>query len=246
MTDFKIGLKVVTTTLFVGVLCLFVFISFDVMLNAVSTKVIGYDVYEVTEDKKVGEKIGFVETVPEEKEENVTYISVYSEKPQAAKIAEWTFQLVCGLCIFFCTAGSIIAKAAARDRNDVDFNKGVHDRFRGFKIGLFAGIPSAVAYVLTIVAKFCSSSIVAQGYYTVYRWVLTSPVKPLVDLLANNAVGIKNTDMKGILLAGIFVPLMVLFCGVMYFICYNEDSIVAKVLYKSAQKIDKTRKVTRR
>ena len=245
-SDFKVGMKVVSTILFTCILCFFVYISVEVAVKQISTKVIGYDVIDVTANDGKGEKIDFIDKVPAERNPNYKYISVYSEKPFAAKAVVWVLQVICGVGVFFCTAGSVVAKAAARDRNDVDFNNGVYNKRRGVNIGLFAAIPSLIAYILSIAAKVLPYSGVAETYFWFYRWIITTPVKPFVDLMVDGSINVTGAPLSGILLSGIFVPLLVLFCAVMYLICYNEDSVIAKVLYKSAKKPDNTRRTLRR
>lgn len=247
-SDFKVALRLVSTMLFTCILCFFVYISFNLIVKQISTKVIGYDVIDTAANNGNGEKIGYVEELPppEERGENRTYISVYSEMPFTAKATVWVFQVICGVGVFFCTAGSVVAKVAAKDRNDVDFNKGKYDRWRGVKIGLIAAIPSLIAYALAVLVKMAKYSGVGETYFWIYRWILTTPVKPFVDLLVNNSINLQNAPISGIVWSGIFVPLLVVFCTVMYLICYNEESVIAKLLYKSTRKKDETRRIVRK
>lgn len=245
ISSFKVGMKVATTILFTCLLVFFVYVSVDVVVNQISTEVIGYDVIDTEANDGKGEKIDFVEEKPAELGENRRYIAVYSEKPFAAKVAVWIIQAVCGLGVFFCTAGSVVAKTAAKDRNDVDFNRGTYDKWKGTKIGLFAAIPALIAYVVAVVVKLLPHSGAGEAYFWVYRWILTTPVKPFIDLFINRAINLNGAPLSGVLLSGVFVPLLALFCAVMYLICYNEDSVIAKVLYKSAQQ-DKSQRTVRR
>lgn len=242
-SDFKVGMKVVSTMLFTCILCFFLYISVDVMIKQISTHVIGYDVIDTAANNGKGEKVGFVEAIPEERPENTKYISVYSEKPFAAKATTWALQAVLGVGVFFCTVGSVVAKTAARDRNDVDFNKGVHDRWRGFKIGFFASLPLIATYILAVVVKVVKYTKLCESYFWVYRWIITIPVRPFVDLFVKRSISLAGTPLSGILWTGIFAPLLIVFCAVMYFICYNEDSVLAKILYKSMKKKDDTRRI---
>ncbi len=45
-----------------------------------------------------------------------------------------------------------------------------------------------------------------------------------------------DASVMSIAFSGVTVLLLVTFCTVMYLICYNEDSVIAKFLYKSTRK----------
>ena len=245
-SDFKVGIRLVSTMLFTCILCFFLYISVEVMIKQISTHVIGYDVIDTSANDGRGEKVGFVEAIPEERPENTKYISVYSEKPFAAKATTFALQSILCLCVFFCTVGSVVAKAAAVDRNDVDFNGGNHDRWKGFKLGLIASIPLTVAYGLAVLVKAMRYTSLGETYFWVYRWLITIPVRPFVDLFVNSSINLQSASLKGVLLTGVFVPLLIIFCALMYFVCYNEDSVLAKILYKSMKKDDDTRRKLKR
>ena len=245
-SDFKVGMKIVSTMIFTCILCFFLYISVDVMIKQISTHVIGYDVIDITANDGKGEKVDFVEAIPEEKPENTRYIAVFSEKPFAAKATTWVLQAVLCLGVFFCTAGSVVAKTAAKDRNDVDFNEGIHDRWRGIKIGFFASTPLIISYILAIVVKVINYRQLCEAYFWVYRWIITVPVRPFVDLLVNSSTNLGGAPLSGILWTGVFVPLLIAFCALMYFVCYNEDSVLAKILYKSMKEKDDTRRALRK
>lgn len=233
--------KVSALILFSCFISFFVYISFYVMIKQFSTEVIRYDVYDTVAKEKIGE----VEKKPDEIEENRYYDPIYSEMPLAAEIVLGTLQLVCGVGVVFCTAGSVLAKEAARDRNDADFNHAEPDRLRGLKIGIFAAVPSLLLYIGAMVMKFMTPSAVTHMYYWIYRWIILCPVKPIADLLTGNAINLETARTGGLAATVIFSLLIVVFCAVMYIICYNEDSVIAKVLYKSAKKEDNTRRLRR-
>ncbi len=230
------ALKTVAISALAVILSLFVYVSIFTMVFQFSTKVVGYTLYEITED---GEAVD-IETLsepPKTMEENQNYRQERSEMSVGASAVMGILQTLCGLGIVFCFVGSILAKEAARDRNDVDFNGAKADKMRGFKIGALAAIPLLAVNVATLVVKIMGSA--GATLYWVYRWVLLSPVKPLVDLITGNAANLSAAPLWSVIVLFAFTLLFVAFCGVLYLLCYNEDSVIAKVIYKSTKKKEK-------
>lgn len=234
--------KVCAMILFSCFISFFVYISFYVMIKQFSTEVIGYEVYDTVAKEKIGE----LTEKPETLEENRYYQPIYSKMPLAAEVVLSTLQVICGVGVVFCTAGSVIAKEAARDRNDADFNNAESDKLKGLKIGVFAAIPSLLIYVGAMIFKFVTPNAVTNMYFWVYRWIILCPVKPIVDLMTDSAINFQTAKVGGLAATVVFSLLIVAFCAVMYIVCYNEDSVIAKVLYKSTKKEDNTRRLRSR
>lgn len=237
--NFISAAKMTGMLVFACVISFFVYISFFVIIRQISTDVAGYTIYEVDENGH-SHDIETVEKAPESIAENQGYREVRTEMPQAANVLMSSLQVICGLGIVFCTVGSVIARDAARDRNDVDFNGKSYDKLRGLKIGaIFAVIP-AILYTVCLVMRLTDpSSAAAKSYYWFYRWLVMCPVKPVIDIFTGNAATLAEASVLSIALSGITVLLLVAFCTAMYLICYNEDSVVAKFLYKSTRKEEK-------
>ena len=236
------AVKIIGMMVFACMVSFFVYISFFVMFRTISTDVIGYTVYEITED---GKSID-LETLPEPPEsveENQGYREERSEMNAVASGMLATLQVVCGLGIMFCVVGSVLAKEAANDRNASDFKGVPYDRLRGLKIGMIAAIPSVVLTAIALVLRLMGKTGLGNIYYWVYRWIIMCPVKPINDLLTGNAASLLAAPVWSIAVQFGFAALLVFFCGAMYLICYNEDSIIAKLLYKStkSKKNDKKR-----
>lgn len=232
------ALKAVGMSAFAVFLSFFVYISLFILVRQVSTEVIGYTLYEINEQG--GSTV--VETLsepPKTLKENQNYTQLRSEMSAGASALLGILQIVCGLGVVFCFVGSVLAKEAAKDRNDVDFNRATADKMRGFKIGTFASIPLFVMTVISIVLK--ALGLAGSGFYWVYRWVVLNPVKPIVDLMTGNAANLTSAPLWSVCALLLFPALLLLFCGVMYIICYNEDSVIAKLLYKSTKKKKKGR-----
>ena len=243
----RLAMKIVGMSLFACILSFFVYMSFFTMIKSFTTQVIGYEVHEVLEDG-TSKDHGFVEPddVPKERPKNMKYVAVFSEIPKSANIIMGVLQTLFGLGIFFCTTGSVLANVAAKDRNNCEFNGIVHNKNKGFTIGLFVAIPSVLLYICAFVLRFLTPSSFSHIYYWVYRWIIMCPVKPIVDVFTSNAATLEAAPVWSIAVQGIFVVFIVLYCYAMYRLCYNADSVLAKLLYKSTNDDKNIRRLGRR
>ena len=223
------ALKAVGMSVFAVIISFFVYFSLFVVINQFSTEVIGYIPYDAN-----GEEMELVEEKPVISNEISGYIAKRSDMTAGATVLLGVLQVVCGVGIVFCTVGSVLAKEAAKDRNDADFNELEPDKLRGFKIGALASIPLLALNVIAIVLKALGSS--AATFYWFYRWFALSPVKPILELMTGNANDLSTASLWSIIASIGFTVIFFVFCGVMYIICYNEDSVIAKLLYKSTKK----------
>lgn len=224
------ALKVVGMSVFAVLISFFVYFSLHLIVRQFSTEVIGYTLYG-----EGGKEIGVVEEVPQEPSEEITgYAEKRSEMTPGATALLGALQVICGVGIVFCTVGSVFAKEAAKDRNDVDFNDAKPDKLRGFKIGGLAVLPLLALNIFAIVLKIMGSS--AAVFYWLYRWIFLCPVKPIIDGMTGNVNTLAEAPLWAIFAFLSFTALLFAFCGVMYIICYNEDSVIAKLLYKSTKK----------
>lgn len=251
---FKPALKVIGMAVFASILCLFVQVSIHTMMKSFSTEVVGYEVHEVFEDgSTVDHGYISVEDMPETPEKNYRYMSVYPDMPKSAKVVEVIISALFSVGILFCTTGSVFASVAAKDRNDCDFNGAVPNKNKGFFIGLIAIIPPAIGYAVTLVLRFLNPSKAADWVYWVYRFIVMGPIKPITDLFTSTETSrftigdttyitmgpeavLSEVPVWTIAIQGVALLLFALMGYLLYRICYNEDSILAKLLYKSARK----------
>lgn len=260
-SNIKVALKVMGMALFASILCLVVQISIHTMMKSFTTEPVGYEVHEVKEDgTSVDHGVISAEDAPETPEENFRYMAIYPDMPQSAKVVETVISLLFSLGILFCTTGSVFASVAAKDRNDCDFNGAEPNKNRGLVIGAIAAIPPALGYIAALVLKFIGSGKAVDWYYWVYRFIIMGPVKPLTDIFTATqtgsfAIGDKTYITTGaetslmevplwtVAMMGVYVLLFVLMGYLMYRICYNEDSALAKLLYKSTRKEETGRRL---
>lgn len=243
-SNIKSACRIVGMALFSAILCMFVQFSFHFMIKGFSTEVIGYEVHEVLEDGSDIDR-GFIAKAdkPEIAENNMKYVSVFSEIPTSAKAVEVILSTVFSLGILFCTSGSVLANLAAKDRNDCDFNGVPHNKNRGLIIGLMAAVPAAVMYIAALILRLLPSKPAFNWFYWVYRFIVMGPVKPLNDVLVGSSADLASVSVLKLALQGVYILLFVVFCYLLYRICYNEDSVIAKLLYKSARKDQNVRRL---
>lgn len=239
------AVKMVGMAVFACFISFFVYISFYVMIREFSTTVVGYTVYEIDSEGNATDIETFKEA-PESIKENQGYRQVRSEMPKAANIIMGSLQVICGVGVFFCVVGSVLAKQAAKDRNNMDFAGASYDKLKGLKIGAIAAIPSALLWAVALILRLMPKVAFVDTYYWVYRWVIMCPVKPIIDIFTNNAATLHAAPLYSVVLMGVVVVLFVAFCAAMYMICFNEDSVIAKILYKSTKnKKQETRRLSR-
>ncbi len=244
-SNFKAARKIVGMALFTSFLCIFIQFSFHFMLKSFSTEVTGYDVYYATEENQKGDYKGWIEKseLPEEREEGMNYVSTFSEMPDSVKVVEKVLGTICSLGVLFCTVGTVLANVAAKDRNDCDFNGAEHDKKKGLVIGLMAAVPAFVLYLATVVLRFFPSNKIINWYFWFYRFIIMGPVKPINDAITSAQTDLASVPAWFIAVQGVYLILFVVFCYAMYYICYNEDSVIAKLLYKSTRKDQNVRRL---
>lgn len=230
----SLALKMLSMALFACFISFFVYISFYVMFREFSTTVEGYTIYEIDEAGNATD----IETLPEPPKsikENQGYRQVRSKMPLAASATMGVLQVVCGVGVYFCVVGSVLAKQAAKDRNNMDFANASYDRLKGLKIGAIFAAPALLVWLGALILRVMEKIAFADTYFWVYRWFVLCPVKPIVDIFTNNAATLHAAPVYAIALTGVFALLQIAFSAVMYIICFNEDSVIAKVLYKSTK-----------
>ncbi len=249
MSNFTAARKMVGMALFSAFICLFVQLSVFSLLKSFSTEVTEYKIYDVTVVDEANPEGSYVTTykkseLPEDLDQTqFRAYPVYSEMPESVKVVETVINTVFSLGILFCTVGTVLANVAAKDRNSGDFDGAEYDKLRGFKMGALAAIVPLVFYVASIILKLLPSSKASDWFFWVYRIIILSPVKPLNDVLTGVQTSLAAVEWWWVIGAVAYIALFVAFCGVMYRICYNEDSWVAKLLYKSTKKETKTRRL---
>lgn len=144
--------------------------------------------------------------------------------------ARGLLQQICMLGTYLVLVLSVIFNIGNQDRNNVDFNGKVYDKFKGLKIGLFAAIPSAVVYLFFVYCKLTGIQ-----FYNMYMW-LNIIYKPFMDLITNDATTIYNVSWTCIAIMLLFVLILPLVCFIGYRIAYDQDTWIARILYKSKEK----------
>lgn len=237
------ALRITGMAIFACFLSVFVYISVYTLMSSITQEVVGYEVHVLDENSsEVGEPY-FIEEKPTKIEPTHKYVAKYSEMSKTAKIVTGVLQVICGVGILFCTTGSVIAKVAAKDRNNADFNDATLDKTKGVKIGLLAAIPPILVYLVVLVLRFLSPSKVYDWVYWFYHVIFLAPVKPIVDAMTDGATQLHLVPIGSLIATIIFIVLYAAVFAVLYVICYNEDSFLAKVLYKSATKKENHRRL---
>lgn len=249
MSNFAAARKMIGMALFTAFICLFVQISFYSLINSFSTEVVAYKIYDVTAVDESNPEGSYVTTynkedMPEDLDtQKFRALAVYSKMPKSAKVVEVVLSTVCSVGILFCTAGTVLANTAAKDRGASDFDGAAFDKTRGFKIGLISAVPSAVFYVAAIILRMLPQNKASDWFFWVYRFIILGPVKPINDIITNVETSLHSAEWWWVIASGLYIILFIGFSGLMYLICYNEDSWVSKLLYNSTKKQTNVRRL---
>ncbi len=247
--DAKVAGKVFLKTIFGGVLAIIVYFSMTMIFTGLGTHTIGEQVYQydensnpvLVETRYFDEESGAAsqeagaavsDSSSEESEDGKFTVSIRSEMDP---IARFFYQLLTGLCMVLLLLSmpySDLWTLGDKDNNNVTFGRLAEDKLRGLKIGLLAGIPGFVCYILLILSRF---GVITGGFLRIYEW-LNAPYILLIQGMTGNAGS--TAEMAGwcllpIALLTLLVPAT---CALGYYLGYREFSLSEKFLYSSGKK----------
>lgn len=247
--DAKLAGKVFLKTIFGGVLAIIVYFSMTLIFTGLGTRNIGEQVYRYDEnsqpvlvetryyDEESGEETGSAGSVvsdssSEESGDDTFTVAIRSDMDP---IARFFYYLLTGLCMVLLLLSmpySDLWTLGDKDNNNVTFGRLSEDKLRGLKIGLLAGIPGFVCFVLLILSHF---GLIAGSYLRLYEW-LNAPYILLIQGLTGN-VG-SAAEMAGwcLLPIGLLTLLVPATCALGYYLGYREFSISEKFMYSSGKK----------
>ncbi len=231
-SNIRLGLKVFWSACIAIFMCFFIYISIFTIFTIGADAT--YAVYQVADDGTIvkdadgNDVVLRIENDVPEFNKNETYIKVFDRSGATEKL-QIALQQFFMLLTFIIVIGKAIADTAYDDRNATDFTSAAYDKQKGLKIGLFAVIPFVLIYLLLIVSK-----IVSFEFYGVFTF-LNLPFKPYMNLITNNATTIADVSWVAIAAFSVILLAIPLICFVTYRLAFNQDSLVAKLIYKSKQ-----------
>lgn len=165
---------------------------------------------------------------------------IYSEVPKGASLALDIISEIFMLLLLASFPYTVLWPQGDRDKNKVQFGHMAEDKLRGLKVGLIAGIPSYIGYILLILSHM---KIFTPAYYGIFR-LMNMPFMPLLDLMAGG-VQVRSAaaiSLPGLLGMGVTILLVPLVCHLAYTLGYKQISLIEKFIYVNPNKKKKRRR----
>lgn len=165
---------------------------------------------------------------------------IYSEVPKGASLALDIISEIFMLLLLASFPYTVLWPQGDRDKNKVQFGHMAEDKLRGLKVGLIAGVPSYIAYILLILSHM---KILTPAYYGVFR-LMNMPFMPLLDRMAGGVQVRSAADISlpGLLGMAVTVLLVPLVCHLAYTLGYKQISLIEKFVYVNPDKKKKRRR----
>lgn len=165
-------------------------------------------------------------------------IQKLSELSPAASTVSYILSQVCMLLIYISLLYSCVWTRGDKDRNLVQFGHAAADPYKGFRVGLYAMIPSAAAYVVLLLSK---CGLLLPDFVKYYRYCHLA-FFPLYLALVPNSI-VLTADLSWLRLLGLLglVALLPLITGGAYLLGYHQVSLSERLIYKNPQKKRKKR-----
>ena len=165
-------------------------------------------------------------------------IQKVSELSPAASAVSYILSQICMLLIYISLLYSCVWTRGDKDRNLVQFGHAAADPYKGFRVGLYAMIPSAAAYAVLLLSK---CGLLLPDFVKYYRYCHLA-FFPLYLALVPNSIAL-TADLSWLRLLGLLglVALLPLITGGAYLLGYHQVSLSERLIYKNPQKKRKKR-----
>lgn len=165
-------------------------------------------------------------------------IQKLSELSPAASTVSYILSQICMLLIYISLLYSCVWTRGDKDRNLVQFGHAAADPYKGFRVGLYAMIPSAAAYAVLLLSK---CGLLLPDFVKYYRYCHLA-FFPLYLALVPNSI-VLTADLSWLRLLGLLglVALLPLITGGAYLLGYHQVSLSERLIYKNPQRKHKKR-----
>ncbi len=165
-------------------------------------------------------------------------IQKLSELSPAASTVSYILSQICMLLIYISLLYSCVWTRGDKDRNLVQFGHAAADPYKGFRVGLYAMIPSAAAYAVLLLSK---CGLLLPDFVKYYRYCHLA-FFPLYLALVPNSI-VLTADLSWLRLFGLLglVALLPLITGGAYLLGYHQVSLSERLIYKNLQRKHKKR-----
>ncbi len=231
----KYALKLWGRIIFATIMCAVLYFSLHMLVSALCAKEVGYRIFETTDSGEYELIDEHYFSVDEDSSMTVTLSEGQTKQPikELTGGGAATFNIVAQILML-----SVLAvfpydrmwKLGARDENMVQCGRKKANNLRGFKIGLMASIPSAVLFILLVVAKF---GVIPGWYLSIYR-VCNMPYLPFINAFftAGDANAVITAPWFAFVAAAAIVFFVPAICALGYRLGRSGFSIQDHLIYK--------------
>lgn len=230
----KYALKLWGRIVFATIMCAVLYFSLHMLVSALFSHEVGYRIYAADESGATVEIESHYYTADEDATMSVPLLEGQTKQPikiltGGAAVSFNILVQILMLAVLAVFPYDRMWQLGARDENMVQCGKKKADNLRGFKIGLMASIPSAVLFVLLILAK---SQVIPDWYMTIFR-ACNMPYLPLINCFFTVDTTVTAAPWFAFVAASVSVFFVPAVCALGYRLGRSGFSLHDHFVYKS-------------
>lgn len=229
----KYACKLWGRIVFATLMCAVLYFSMHMLASALFAQEVGYTVFETDDNGETVTVDTHYYTADEDPSDAVTLLEGQTKQPiktltGGGAIAFNVFVQILMLAVLAVFPYDRMWQLGARDENMVQCGRKKADHMRGFKIGLMASTPSALPFVLLLLAKF---SIIPGWYMTIYR-ACNMPYLPFINAFFTVDLTVLDAPWFAFVAAAITIFFVPAICALGYWLGRIGFSLRDHVVYK--------------
>ena len=236
-SNLRLGFKLLGKYIFCLFMVFFINISFTMIITAVATENIGYNVsyYDESTDSLVplyshynadGEDTKYDEYIAQGYS-----LSKQGFRSEPNKVTNALFLTVCQIImivivfLFFC---NMLFYMGDSDCNKVNFGQIKEDKLKGLKIGLVPFVFQLIPYLLLFLGKF---GIIKNGIFLVFR-LFNFYLNPIIMAIVGNTVVLADISWGKIFALLPLILITPIMSFVLYYLGYQRINVLENMVYK--------------
>ncbi len=238
-TNLKLAVSCGIRYILSAVITFFVYLSVTVVAIGFFTNNIGYTAYQVNETTNESKELyryyyadGEDTKLSEYQEQgiSVTTVAIRSQLSGNPKLFTDILAQTIGAVVTVAFIGSVLRKVGDADANLVSLGHKKYDKFRGFKIGLVAAIPYAVAYLVAWMAKL---RIVPGSWYALFRFMNYQVFMFINAVFGQSTSTAVDLSVLQMVLGSLTVIIIPVIAHIVYILGYKRISFGDRIMYKN-------------
>ncbi len=230
----KYALKMWGRIVFATLMCAVLYFSLHMLISVLFSQEVGYRIYGTDENGATVEVDSHYYTADEDPSMSVQLLEGQTKQPIKTLTggAAVTFNVLVQILMLAVLAVfpyDRMWKLGARDENMVQCGRKKADNLRGFKIGLMASIPSAVLFVLLVLAKF---GLIPDWYMTLFR-ACNMPYLPIINSFFTVDTTVVGAPWYAFAVAAVTIAFVPAVCALGYRLGRAGFSLHEHLVYKS-------------